>query len=295
MKQAILITAYKDLQHLLEIINFFDHDFSFYIHIDKKSLCDETELQDLRQFKNVKFIGKRFKTNWGGLNHLKAILFLIRTALEDQENFYFHLISGSDFPIKSPKQFKNFFQINKEKEYIDYFEIPFKGWGDSGGMDRIAYFNFFDLWNYKVPKERYRIRRFLDIQRVLGYRRTLSSKMPQLYGGSTWWSMSRSCCDYLIKFTDQNKFVLKRFKYTFCSEEFYVQTVIVNSQLKSRVDRNCLRYIDWNSRNGSRPAVLDDTDVEKLLESDAFFARKFEDKESIALRNKLIFHIKNSV
>lgn len=38
MKQAILITAYKNYHHLEEIIAFFDDDFEIYIHIDRKSI-----------------------------------------------------------------------------------------------------------------------------------------------------------------------------------------------------------------------------------------------------------------
>ena len=37
MKQGILITAYKNVIHLKKLINFFNDDFCFYIHIDKKT------------------------------------------------------------------------------------------------------------------------------------------------------------------------------------------------------------------------------------------------------------------
>ena len=42
MKQAILITAYKDFEQLVLLIDQFDNDFNFYIHIDKKSSIRNT-------------------------------------------------------------------------------------------------------------------------------------------------------------------------------------------------------------------------------------------------------------
>lgn len=65
MKQAILITAYKDLDFLTEIISCFDDDFSFFIHLDRK--CKEnTEI--LTNFKNV-YLYNNYHIEWGGSNH----------------------------------------------------------------------------------------------------------------------------------------------------------------------------------------------------------------------------------
>lgn len=287
MKQAILITAYKDMDHLLDLANFFDKDFSFYVHLDRKSNIKEEEITSLRQIENVRFVEKKYSVNWGGLNHLKAILFLATVALRDKENYYFHLISGSDFPIKTVRQFKEFFRKNQEKEFINFFEVPFAGWADNGGMDRLVYYNFYDFWNFKITRERYRIKRLLSIQKKFGLKRALSSKMPKLYGGSTWWSLSRNFLQYLIDFEKQNSYVLNRFKYTFCSEELYIQTVLFNSPFKTRVENNSLRHIEWVPRNGNNPAILDETDLEKLIQSDAFFARKFEKPTSQELLNRI--------
>ena len=36
MRQAILITAYRDLTQLKQLVEYFDDDFELYIHLDKK-------------------------------------------------------------------------------------------------------------------------------------------------------------------------------------------------------------------------------------------------------------------
>ncbi|HCE54161.1 MAG TPA: hypothetical protein DER05_03800 [Lutibacter sp.] len=292
MPQAILITAYKNYHHLGEIIKFFDDDFEVYIHIDKKSIITKEELNKLKNYSQVKLVTQKYKVNWGGFNHLKSILYLTEKALKNPQNYYFHLISGHDFPIKKLSEFKIYFVENRTSEFISNFEIPRLGGADNGGLDRIEYYNLYNVFDAKVPIQNGFIRRFIALQKKIKFNRPISSKMPKLYSGSTWWSLSRPCVEYVINYSNKNKFVLNRFKHTLCSEEFYFQTVIMNSSFADYVKNNSLRYIDWIARNGNNPAILDETDLEKIIKSDAFFARKFEYPLSINILNKIKAMIK---
>jgi hypothetical protein len=286
MKQAILITAYKNYHHLEEIINFFDDNFQLYIHIDKKSKISNIELNDLKKYANVKLVSQKYKVNWGGFNHLQSILYLTEQALENPDNNYFHLITGHDFPIKTSAYFVGFFKDNNN-EYADYWTIPKIGGADNGNMDRIEYYNFFDLWDFKIPKQEKKIKLAIGIQRRLGLKRKIAANMPKLYGGSTYWSLSRECLSYVLDFTKSNKWVLNRFKYTFCAEEFYFQTIIMNSNFATKVVNDNLRHIDWVARNGNFPAVLDEMDYDKFKETNAVFARKFDYPQSESLIRKI--------
>jgi hypothetical protein len=292
MHQAILITAYKNYHHLEEIIKFFDANFELYIHIDKKSKITKVEIMQLKKYSCVKLISQKYKVNWGSFNHLKSILYLVEQALKSPQNYYFHLISGHDFPIKKLTQFKVFFNENRTLEFINYFNFPHSGWGNDGGLGRIEYYNLYDILDAKIQKQNGLIRRLITIQKRYNFKRQISSKMPKLYGGSTWWSLSRECLEYVIAYTKKNKFVLNRFKYTFCPEEFYFQTVIMNSFFANNVKNSSLRYIDWVARNGNNPAILDETDYEKIVKTDAFFARKIEYPLSINVLNKIKTFIK---
>ena len=73
MKQGILITAYKDFDHLLDIASFFDSNFEIYIHIDKKSVVAYNIIDSLHSLPQVKLVSRKYKVNWGGINHLKCI------------------------------------------------------------------------------------------------------------------------------------------------------------------------------------------------------------------------------
>lgn len=289
MKQAILITAYKNYHHLEEIIQCFDANFQLYIHLDLKSEISDNELANLRKHEIVKLVEQKYKVHWGGFNHLKSILYLAEQALKNPENYYFHLITGHDFPIKSNDYFIEFFNGNKNSEFINYYNFPNStaGWSGNNGMDRIEYYNFYDVWNAKIHEQYEKIALAIRFQKRLGFKRRISSKMPPLYGGSTYWSLSRECVRYVMVFTQKNKWVLNRFKYTLCAEEFYFQTVIMNSDFADKVINDNLRHIDWVARNGNNPAILDETDFEKLKESNAVFARKFDYPTSKCLLDKI--------
>lgn len=61
----------------------------------------------------------------------------------------------------------------------------------------------------------------------------------------------------------------------------------MNSKFAKNVVTDNLRYTDWTRRNGSRPAYLDMTDYDKIKESEAFFARKFDSDISKELYQRL--------
>lgn len=283
MKQAILITAYKNVSSLIDIVDFFDDSFNFYIHFDRKVNVD---LSALSQFNNV-FVSRGYSVNWGGVNHLKAILSLADIALKDPENSFFHLITAEDFPVKSIKDFKS---LDQNKNYLEFFELPTPFWSDNGGMDRLDYYNFFDILDAKKKMQHIIIGKFVLIQKKIQLKRSYPEDFLnlKLYGGSTYWSLNRNALDYIIQF-DANKRILKRFDYTFCAEEIYIQTVLLNSPYIDSIVNDNLRFIDWQSGRRSYPAFLDETDFDSLISSNKLFARKIDDSNT--LKSKLVDYL----
>ncbi len=98
--------------------------------------------------------------------------------------------------------------------------------------------------------------------------------MGQLYGGNTYWSLTREAVQYVITHTQENPKFLKRFNFTFCAEEMYFQTVLMNSSFKESINHDDLRYMDWATGRGGNPAFLDETDFESIISSKKLFARK---------------------
>jgi len=285
MRQAILITAYKNEKQIYDIIDYFGKDFEFYIHVDKKSLMNLSG--NYNGCDNI-HIYKKYNVNWGSINHLKAILLLSEKALADKKNIFFHLITGQDFPVKTKNYFTN--ELDTEKDYLEYFEMPAKRWGTYGGMERIEYYNLYECFNYKRFIGNRFIKNFLNMQIKLKIKRkmTINSYFKKLYGGSTYWSLTRNSLQYVLDFTNRNSSVLESMKFTFCAEEIYFQTILVNSEYIKNIVNDNLRFIDWNSESGDMPAFLDETYYEKIKESNKIFARKFHETNSNRLKNLLL-------
>lgn len=273
--QAILITAYKNIDHLERIIDFFGEGFNIYIHFDKKSISNNVLHQQLKEKKNIKYISSKYNINWGGINHLLAILNISREALNCSENSYFHLITGHDFPIKKREEFNKFFDKNDEFSFLENNKLPYEPWPE-GGLDRLSRYNLYDIINARSGWKEILVKRISKVQKTLGIKRTFDKNFPQLYGGSTYWSLNRQCLQYTFDYMNQNPLFLKRFKYSFCSEEIFFQTILLNSPQKEQIVNDNLRFIVWEKRNGNFPANLDMTDYENIKISNAFFARKFE-------------------
>lgn len=286
MKQAILITAYTDFENIVDLLNFFDDDFYFFIHIDKKSRLNDSIRTRIVNDKRVKILSHNFSVNWAGINHLLAILSLCKTAVNFTELEYFHLLSGSDYPIKPLSHIKNFFKENKSNDYIHCELLPLKIW-KHGGYDRLEYFHLYDYINAKGSLG-FLIHHFVRLQKLLLFKRKYKDILPKLYGGIVWWSLSRNTLVDVVNYTNMDDNLLKRLKYTFCAEEFYFQTVIkASSYTHKNLFSNNLRYTDWNLRNGNNPAILDSSDYEKIMNSDAFFARKFNSPISDELKSRI--------
>lgn len=63
--QAVIITAYHNLQQTYELASMLAKKFEIYIHIDKKIPKKEIEQSGLYKIKNIKIFNK-FKVYWGG-------------------------------------------------------------------------------------------------------------------------------------------------------------------------------------------------------------------------------------
>ena len=109
--------------------------------------------------------------------------------------------------------------------------------------------------------------------------------------GSQWFSITHELAEYVIKKED---WINKYFKYTLCSDELFLQTLVYNSKFKDKLYKkemnddytSCMRYIDWK-RGG--PYTFREEDFKELINSERIFARKFSSK----VDNQIIVNIFN--
>ena len=280
MRQAILITAYRDMPQLQRLIDYFDDDFELFVHLDKRYREDVSWTKGLPHV----HLYRRYAVEWGDYRHLMAIVRLMHEAYGHSDLEYFHLITGSDYPTMPLAQFKAFCEAHRTDNYLEHFPLPHADWGKEGGLNRINYY-----WltpNSTRSKGAQLTRKLVNLQRRLGIKRGFKYFDGNLYGGGTYWSVSREAIKVALEYLDHHPDYLRRFRHTSIAEEVCLPTLWCNSGLTLTNDHK--RYIDWGP-DGANPQVLTEKDYDKIVASGALFARKMASGAS----DKLIENLDN--
>ena len=267
MRQAILITAYRDIPMLEKLVGHFDNDFELFVHIDKRC-CESLASLEGREHLHLY---RTYAVEWGDYRHLLAIVMLMREAYRHEDLEYFHLVTGSDYPTMPLSQFKAFCEEHRDENFLEHFPLPHSDWGSEGGLNRIQYW-----WlrpNSTRTSRAWLTRKFVNLQRRLGIKRSFKHFNGNLYGGGTYWSVSREAVSQALDYMDNHPDYLRRFRHTSIAEEICLPTLWCNNSLP--LINNYLRYIDWGA-DGANPKVLTEKDYDKIVASGALFARKME-------------------
>lgn len=269
-KICFLITAHKNYNQMIKLINHLRVDFDLYIHIDKKS-----KLQ-LDSFDNVR-VYKKFKVHHGGFSQIITTLFLMEEAIKNNYDRYI-FISAQDIPLKSNVEIIDFFDKNIDKEFISFENIR----NSDGLFNEMSYrlntYNF-GFWYRKLLNKKLRV----AISNIPFIKRETPEN---IYYGSNWWCLTKEAVLYILEYVEKNNDFLNRFNYTWGSDEFFFQSILLESSFKERCVNNCLRYLVWS---GGVPITfrLSDYDrIKKEGEGD-LFSRKFDEKVDSDIIDKL--------
>ena len=274
-RHAYLIIAYEQPQMLQLLISALDDPRNdIFVHIDKKSKIDPSQLSIVHsQLSIIKSIDAR----WGDVSLVEVELLLFEAALQHGPYTYLHLLSDSDYPIKSQDYIHAECEQLSGREFIGFSEPE----ADELEVKMHRYhlfprdFRNEHTWHHVIRKT------WLVLQDVVGYRRhrnMLFRKGPQ------WWSITS---DRAAKVLQHKDAILSTYHHTFCPDEVFMQTLCWHSKYKERIVKaedefiGCRRYIQW--QNNIIRSFQED-DIRDLLDSPCWFARKFEEGQLPFLR-----------
>ena len=105
----------------------------------------------------------------------------------------------------------------------------------------------------------------------------------KLFTGSAWMALSRSFIDYCIWGWDNlPRTALMYYTNFISSPEGYFHTVICNAQeFKNTTVNSDLHYISWDNPPKQHPHYLNLADMQKMVDSNAPFARKFHREDPV--------------
>lgn len=284
--QAVLILAHKNLEQVVELCKRLTPYFNIYIHIDRKTSVNSDVLNELDSM-HVHYFSK-YNVKWGSYNIVLATIMLMKKALENNQNIYFHLISGQDWPMQDPENILNSFN-NDNKIYMNYFKAD----SESKAGEKLIwwvkyYFNYNQINRRSLFGKIYH-RVILYSQKALGINKLKKYHMQSsdIYAGEEWIDIPRDALVYAIKTFDKDINLQKVFETSFCSDEMWLQTILCNSTFKSRINKNIHRYINWTEKNGSYPAILDSDDFDEIRKGKYWWGRKISMPVSNELLKKL--------
>lgn len=276
MKHAFLIIAHNEYLVLSVLLSMLDDERNdIYLHIDKRAVDLYQKVKKLN-IKNAGFylIEPSIKVYWGDISQVKVEYLLFERALPNGPYAYYHLLSGTDLPIKSQDYIHDFFHQNAGKEFVGF-------WQDADhqrDLERKVFRYYFFTQRLKdkgslLHKATALFRNIaLGIQKVTYYRRKQTFEFKK---GGQWVSITENAARQLLQYKD---IMLSRMKYTLCPDEIFVQTILWNSPFRKSMycvnepNTGSMREIDWER---GHPYVWQDTDYKILIDSDKIFARKF--------------------
>ena len=292
-RHAYLIMAHNEFHMLKKLLTELDDERNdIYLHIDKKTrYVDEDEISSWIHHAGVFFV-PRIKVSWGTLSLIKCEMSMLEEATK-KEHAYYHLISGTDFPLKSQDYIyeqlagKNneFLECHKNGVFDDYF------------MDKIRYYypllKIVGKDHFEGPGKKNSFMRqivklqygVLRLQKKLHIDRAKKYKDIEFFKGNQWFTITHEFALHILKNKEK---LFRMYRLTNASDEIAINTLAMNSAFSKLVNGISLRKIDWFR---GEPYEFKLTDLEELKSSEEYYARKISFNNEPLLVNRLIENI----
>ena len=273
---AYLILAHDQPVLLEKLIRALDDERNdIYLHLDSRAAqLDPERLLHVPERAGVYFAPRR-SISWGGESLILAEMDLFRTAAVRQYRYY-HLLSGTDFPLRSQDGIHAFFEAHEGQEFLDYWDRDEKEY-----LYRIRYRYPLQeqIGRYTNDSEtlqlRLRSKAGVIAQKLRGEDRVRAYGKP-VRCGSEWASLTNALVLYLLEREEE---IREFFLQGVAADELYKQTLCWNSPFREKIHPGgAMRLIDWERGD---PYIWQESDWEQIRKSDALFIRKVTEQNGL--------------
>ena len=265
-KHALLIQAHQDISYFIKLAKI-QPNVNFYVHMDAKSR--DFPKTDLENLANVILLSDRVSVRWGGFSQIEATLKLFETAFSNDDNAYFHLLSGEDVVLQP-------------------FEVIEKQWQQRFDFQAMMTCEMAPQYAYRFimdsPHADSNWQRQLTGKIITKLQQGVAKIKPYhspIYFGSQWFSVTRADWEKIVPFTDEYS---DFFRHKLVPDEHFFQTLItekLTNQIRLSNDNRRQIIFDKNVNNGNSPIYLDLSKLERAKFDGYWFARKV--KKDVAL------------
>jgi hypothetical protein len=269
---------------------------------------------------NVHFVQEPVRTGWGNWGFTEGIQKLVRTAMARDDWDFLQLLSPTCLPIRPISDFQAHLADCGADYLIDGVDIGTNdrilmshGWrayaregtlrhrllrrarrwylGEDAPVVNYAGLSFpvrsrLELGGSDALKARIGVGLMKMARRGRGFRHVFSETFP-CHAGSTWFGASRPACAYLLAQTECTP-LLHYFRSIHMPDEMLYPSVFMNSSLKGApAAHHISRFV------AARPAWISPADLDEVLASGKFFARKFPEDVACEARTELAGRLLN--
>lgn len=272
-KHAFLILAHQDEAMLRRLVARIAPLGPVYVHVDAKSDMSGWQTDNFA----CNFLTRRVPVYWGNWSMVEATTLLLETALSENSNVRFTLLSGSHYPIISNAEIQESAQFagnliasrsapnmpdgsRPESEYERrYYRTrnPNGTWSviKNGFMNRLVFYHRPLEWTAVAPDSGMR-------------------------AGSQFWSIEREFAEYCVSRIRTPTPLIDYFKKIVCSDEKIFATLY--GEFSNAFLPEGTTYAKW--AGGANPVPISLEDIQSALKKYPFwFARKFDSRDSSIL------------
>jgi len=242
---------------------------------------------------------------------VRATLSLIETARSSGIDFrYFCLLSGDCYPLKKREEIEaiiteggeEFVQVYRDLRLSQSWVVGRRHFYDMVFLNPRAERSqpdWFLPWNAAsiLAKKVFKV---LERERKYPF-----SFIP--WKGNQFWCLSKECVTYVLSFLKKNSDFVRYHRTTFAPDEVALQTIVCQSEFSKRLARRPLRFGIYKEIDSGRewpfdemqrqapnppermegPKILTLSDWKRIEISQALFARKFDEKKSAEVLEKI--------
>ncbi|MGH7359378.1 MAG: beta-1,6-N-acetylglucosaminyltransferase [Candidatus Rokuibacteriota bacterium] len=273
LRMAYLVMLHQNpsqFQRLFRAI--YDPRDYYVVHVDRKAAgqVHRDVAAILREYPNA-WILPSMRITWGGWSLMEVQLQAMRRLLAMAADWAFVTnLSGQCFPLQSPERIRRDLAAQPDRNFLHVEDMA--DW--TPGMVRVRWY-----WA-KIPG--------LPIRRPIRLpipRRYLADARP--YHGATWATLNRAFVEWMTTSPEVERF--RRFyRWSVSPDEGFVPSVLMNGPFR-KTAAPYRRTIVWTG--GSSPKTFTSADLDFLLSSDGWYARKFDTRVDGRILDALEAHV----
>lgn len=310
---AYLILAHGNWDLLAKTLALYDDARNdIYLHIDANIRNVPFErLKGACRRSRVEFV-RRIPVVYLTYSLSDATFELLAAATGRRSYDYYHLLSGQDLPLATQDNIHAFFrgalkEVGGRRVPANFVSV----WGGPGNVTQSYWTRYYayNPWLRHVRARRRPLRALFFLNRCtrrLQYllRAGRKTEPYPYYFGDAWFSITDDLARYVLA---RRAWCEEKFsRHVFCPDETFMQTLVMNSELRATLhsdaisedpdrSRRCLRLIDWSRmEHPMSPRVGRREDFDILASSDCLFARKFDPKVDAAIIDRWLRHLERA-